>query len=50
MAKTALSSLRMVVFVNENKTPDFAFRSMAAWGADITELPLGESVEECTRS
>ncbi len=39
MAKTALSSLRMVVFVNENKTPDFAFRSMAAWGADITELP-----------
>ena len=42
MAKTALSSLRMVVFVNENKTPDFAFRSMAAWGADITELPAAK--------
>ena len=30
---------RVVVFVQENKTPDFSFRSLAAFGADIAEYP-----------
>ena len=30
---------RVVVFVQENKTPDFYFRSLAAFGADIVEYP-----------
>jgi hypothetical protein len=36
MARAA-SSPRVVVFLQENKTPDFSFRSMAAFGADIAE-------------
>jgi hypothetical protein len=27
---------RIIVFIQENKTPDFAFRSLASFGADIT--------------
>ena len=43
MAKTVLKTpLRVVVMINENKTPDFAFRSMAAWGADIVEYPAAQ--------
>jgi hypothetical protein len=30
---------RVVVFVQENKTPDFSFRSLAAFGAEIAEYP-----------
>jgi Phosphoesterase family len=30
---------RVVVFLQENKTPDFSFRSLAAFGAAITEYP-----------
>lgn len=33
---------RVVVFLQENKTPDFAFRSMAAFGADIAEYPASQ--------
>ena len=36
MARAA-SSQRVVVFLQENKTPDFSFRSMAAFGAEIAE-------------
>jgi len=32
-------SSRVVVLIQENKTPDFAFRSLAAFGADIVEHP-----------
>ena len=38
MARAA-SSQRVVVFLQENKTPDFSFRSMAAFGAEIAEYP-----------
>jgi hypothetical protein len=31
----ASSSLRIVVFLQENKTTDFYFPSLAAWGADV---------------
>ena len=34
-----VAPLRVVVFINENKTTDFAFRSMAGWGADVIEYP-----------
>jgi len=30
---------RVVVFLQENKTPDFSFRSLAAFGAEIAEYP-----------
>jgi hypothetical protein len=30
---------RVVVFIQENKTPDFYFPSLAAWGADV--VPFG---------
>ena len=38
MARAA-STDRVVVFMQENKTPDFSFRSMAAFGAEIEEYP-----------
>jgi len=38
MARAA-SSQRVVVLILENKTPDFSFRSMAAFGAEIAEYP-----------
>lgn len=40
--KPAPSPLRVVVFVNENKTVDFGFRSLAAWGADVIEYPAAQ--------
>jgi hypothetical protein len=39
MAVGASAALRVVVFIQENKTPDFYFRSLGAWGADITQYP-----------
>jgi len=36
MAFSATAAGRVVVFIQENKTPDFAFRSLASWGGDIT--------------
>jgi hypothetical protein len=41
MARTA-SSQRIVVFLLENKTPDFSFRSLAAFGADIAQYPAAQ--------
>ena len=41
MSDKARSAPRVVVFVQENKTVDFLFPSMAAWGADVVAfLPL----------
>jgi hypothetical protein len=31
------TNLRVVVFIQENKTPDFYFPSLAAWGADVLD-------------
>jgi phospholipase C len=31
----AATSMRVVVFIQENKTTDFYFPSLAAWGADV---------------
>ena len=38
----APSSQRVVVFLLENKTPDFSFRSLAPFGAEIVEYPAGQ--------
>jgi hypothetical protein len=38
MARAA-STQRIVVFLLENKTPDFSFRSLAGFGADIARYP-----------
>ena len=35
-ARASTATQRVVVFLQENKTPDFYFRSLAAFGADIT--------------
>ena len=34
----AAPASRVVVFMQENKTVDFACRSLAAWGADVAQL------------
>lgn len=34
---TAISEHRVVVFIQENKTTDFYFPTMAAWGADVAD-------------
>jgi hypothetical protein len=36
MASSVTTSSRVVVFIQENKTPDFYFRSLAPFGADIS--------------
>jgi len=36
-APPAATNLRVVVFIQENKTPDFYFPSLAAWGADVLD-------------
>jgi hypothetical protein len=36
MASSVTTSSRVVVFIQENKTPDFYFRSLASFGADIS--------------
>ena len=38
----AAPAQRVVVFLHENKTPDFSFRSLAAFGADIAEYPRAQ--------
>ena len=40
----ANTSQHVVVLIQENKTPDFAFRSLAAFGADIAVSPAPLSV------
>ena len=44
MARTA-SSQRIVVLLLENKTPDFSFRSLAAFGADIAQYPASAGAD-----
>src|SRR5262249_34820120 len=37
MAASATAPGRVIVFIQENKTPDFYFRSLASFGADIAQ-------------
>jgi len=39
MARAAATPQRVVVLINENKTVDFSFRSLAAFGADVKQYP-----------
>ena len=36
---TAMAGHRVIVFLQENKTTDFYFRSLASWGAVVAQLP-----------
>jgi hypothetical protein len=39
------SPQQVVVFLMENKTPDFSFRSLASFGADVVEYPPGQVLD-----
>ena len=34
---TAMAGHRVIVFLQENKTTDFYFRSLASWGAAVAQ-------------
>jgi len=38
MAPAKASPIRIVIFIQENKTTDFYFPTLAGWGAEVVNL------------